>query len=389
MWKQRIKDMLIKVVLYQHGKYPAEKLDKELTEFLRDAEKELCKAIRRNGGVCYKEALEDMTPKEAEDYVEDQIRNFETLGKTGEIIADLLRLSLEFRDLDKMGLRDKILLFDKVVHAEHTAGAFKGYLAEEKSIFGVNITRIKGEADKEVEKILKGKEKAPDPQEEERRRRVRMSKREALTRIRRDVEIALRDQGYTAITKALSYIRPELESLAEEVVEGRMSVEEAVERGLRLARQYATPPKPAPPRVPPEERVPPKPSRKFEYRGVVIYLDDIMQAWEDVLEKGLSQALREITFGYLPKRGVEEFTKWWVAQVRVKEPKSFREWLFRNPPWDVLLWRALFTYGATGYFWALIEDVYNKYEDQLLGLDVSTFDKFKQLIIEYLVNFRP
>ena len=237
-------------------------------------------------------------------------------------------------------------------------------------------------------KIEGGKEKAPDPQEE-RRRRVRMSKREALTRIRRDVEIALRDQGYTGISKALSYIRPELETLAEEVARGRMSVEEAIRRAVGLAKTYATPPKPAPPRVPPKERVPPKPGRKFEYRGVVIYLDDIMQAWEDVLEKGLSQALREIAFGYLPKRGVEEFTKWWVAQVRVKEPKSFREWLFRNPPWDVLLWRALFTYGATGYFWTLVEDVYNKYEDQLLGLDVSTFDKFKQLIIEYLVNFRP
>jgi len=166
MWGQRIKDMLIKVVLYQHGKYPAEKLDKELAEFLRDAEKTVCEAIRRNGGVCYKEALEEMTPGEARGYVEDQIKNFEMLGKTGKIVADLLRLSLEFKDLDKMSLRDKILLFDKVVHAEHTAGAFKEYLAEEKSIFGVDITKIKEEADKEVEEILKGRKGVPDPPEE-------------------------------------------------------------------------------------------------------------------------------------------------------------------------------------------------------------------------------
>ena len=39
MWEQRIKDLLVKVTLYQYGKYPTEKLDKELTEFLRDAEK--------------------------------------------------------------------------------------------------------------------------------------------------------------------------------------------------------------------------------------------------------------------------------------------------------------------------------------------------------------
>ena len=389
MWEQRIKDLLVKVTLYQYGKYPAEKLDRELTEFLKKAEDKICEATSRNGAVCYKHYLMDnYPPEEAEKLVKEELENWRLIGRTGKILADLLELSLEFKDLDKMSLSDKILLFDKVIHAEHAAGAFKGYLAEEKSVFGVDITKIKEEADEEVEEILKGKEKALDPQEEK-GRRVRMSKREALTRIRRDVEIVLRDQGYTGISKALSYIRPELEMLAEEVVEGRMSVEEAIRRAVGLAKTYATPPKPAPPRVPPEERVPPKPGRKFEYRGVVIYLDDVMQVWEDVLEKGLSQALREITFGYLPKRGVEEFTKWWVAQVRVKEPKSFREWLFRNPPWDVLLWRALFTYGATGYFWALIEDVYNKYEDQLLGLDVSTFDKFKQLIIEYLVNFRP
>jgi len=162
-WAEKIKDLLVKVTLYQYGKYPAEKLDRGLTEFLRDAEKELCKAIRRNGGVCYKEALEEMTPREAEDYVVDQIKNFEMLGRTGKIIADLLRLSIEFKDLDKITLSDKVLLFDKVVHAEHAAGAFKEYLAEERSIFGVDITKIKEEADKEVEEILEGKKKAPDP----------------------------------------------------------------------------------------------------------------------------------------------------------------------------------------------------------------------------------
>ena len=164
-WAEKIKDLLVKVTLYQYGKYSAEKLDRELTEFLKAAEGALCEAIRRNGGVCYKEALEEMTPREAEDYVVDQIKNFEMLGRTGKIIADLLRLSIEFKDLDKITLSDKVLLFDKVVHAEHAAGAFKEYLAEERSIFGVDITKIKEEADKEVEEILEGKKKAPDPPE--------------------------------------------------------------------------------------------------------------------------------------------------------------------------------------------------------------------------------
>ena len=167
-WRTKIKDMLIKVTLYQLGRYPAEKLERELTEFLKEAEDILCEAIRRNGGICYKEALEEYSPEEAIEYVEDQIKNFEqtakvTGGKTEQIIADLLKLSLEFKDLDKMSLSNKVLLFDKVIHAEHAAGAFKEYLAEEKSIFGVNIPEIKKEADKELETILKGKKEAPDP----------------------------------------------------------------------------------------------------------------------------------------------------------------------------------------------------------------------------------
>ena len=163
-WAEKIKDLLVKVTLYQYGKYSAEKLDRELTEFLKAAEGPLCEAIRRNGGVCYKELIEEgFTQEEALEEIESQAENFEMLDKTGKIIADLLRLSIEFRNLDKMTLSNKILLFDKVVHAEHAAGAFKEYLAEEKSIFGVDITKIKEEADKEVEEILEGKKEAPDP----------------------------------------------------------------------------------------------------------------------------------------------------------------------------------------------------------------------------------
>jgi hypothetical protein len=165
MWSERIKDLLVKITLYQFKRYPAEKLDKELTAFLRDAQKPLCEAIRRNGGICYKELVEreEFSPEETLEEVENQAKNFELLGKTGKLIADLLRLSTEFRNLDKMMLSEKILLFDKLVHAEHAAGAFKEFLPEEKSIFDVDITKIKEEADKEVEEILKGKKGVPDP----------------------------------------------------------------------------------------------------------------------------------------------------------------------------------------------------------------------------------
>jgi len=152
-WRSKIKDLLVNISLYQLGKYPAKKLEPELTQFLEESEKKLCEAIRKNGGICYREELDEFSPEEAEEEVKSQIENFKLLGKTGEIIAILLNLSLEFKH--GMSLSDKILLFDKVVHAEHAAGAFKEYLAEEKSIFGVNVTEIKREADKELESILR------------------------------------------------------------------------------------------------------------------------------------------------------------------------------------------------------------------------------------------
>ena len=143
---------------------------------------------------------------------------------------------------------------------------------------------------------------------EEKGRRVRMSKREALTRIRRDVEIVLRDQGYTGISKALSYIRPELEMLAEEVVEGRMSVEEAIRRAVDLAKTYATPPKPAPPRVPPTvprvERPPVEvPRRPEEFLSPGEAADII---WEEHLGELFNFGIRYVFENYMRERGMLE-----------------------------------------------------------------------------------
>jgi len=62
-----------------------------------------------------------------------------------------------------MGLNEKILLFDRIVHTEHAAGAFREFLPEERSIFGVDIGKIHAEADREIEKIIRGEKPVPDP----------------------------------------------------------------------------------------------------------------------------------------------------------------------------------------------------------------------------------
>jgi len=147
---ERIKDLLKKVVLYQFSRYDKEKLDKELTSFLKDAEDVLCDAIRRNGGMCYRDYKEEYGSEEAKKLCESDIKNFEMNGSSGKIIADLIKISLDYENLDKKSLSDKILLFDKIIHAEHVAWATQ----EEKSIFGCNIQEIKRQVDEEVVKEI-------------------------------------------------------------------------------------------------------------------------------------------------------------------------------------------------------------------------------------------
>jgi hypothetical protein len=147
---ERIKDLLKKVTLFQFGKYSQELLNRELTDFLRYAEEAVCKALRPNGAICFKEYAEEYGPAEAKRLCESDASNWARMGVGGKLIAELIRLSTEFEGLEMKSLSDKILLFDKVIHAEHYAGAFKDYLPSEKSIFNVDILKIKQEADKEL-----------------------------------------------------------------------------------------------------------------------------------------------------------------------------------------------------------------------------------------------
>ena len=147
--------MIEHVVLYQHGLYDPEKLERELDRFFKLAEKHVCEAVRRNGGICFQEYAKEYGWKDALELIRSDIENFEALGKTGKFIAQLLRLSVELANAPSMSLKKKILLFDKVIHAVHAAGAFMDELGFEKaSIFGLDIPKIKREVEKELERKL-------------------------------------------------------------------------------------------------------------------------------------------------------------------------------------------------------------------------------------------
>jgi len=165
-WEKRIKDLLVDVVLYQEGKYSEDQLGQELIEFFKEALPVICEALRRNGAVCYPELVEEYGDEsEAGRELANSIRNWRMLGETGRIMAALLKLSRDlYDDIQEYGdeeyffddeLSDLIMDFDALVHAEHAAGAFDDFSAEEKSIFGVNIPKIKAQADEEIEQYLR------------------------------------------------------------------------------------------------------------------------------------------------------------------------------------------------------------------------------------------
>ena len=156
-WESRIRDLLVKVSLSQLGYYPRDRLDVELTQFLRDTEEQLCRVLRRNGALCFRDYLVDYPEREAEMYCREDARNWRVLGTRGaELIAELIELSIEIHRLEQKSLSEKIMLFDRVVHAEHYAGAFRDeYTPEEVSIFGVDIPRVKREADRIVMQAIK------------------------------------------------------------------------------------------------------------------------------------------------------------------------------------------------------------------------------------------
>jgi hypothetical protein len=159
MLEEKIRDMLVNVTLYQLGLYPEDKLNDELNRFLKEAENLLCLALRRTGAICFRDYLREYPRFKAERLCLSDAWNWERTGTKGaKLIANLIRLSIEIHNPELKSIKDKILLFDKVIHAEHYSGAFKDeFTPEQVSIFRVNIPKIKQEADQIVEETLKRK----------------------------------------------------------------------------------------------------------------------------------------------------------------------------------------------------------------------------------------
>lgn len=58
-WENRIKKLLIDVVLAQEGRKDRRKVAEDIVRFFEDAMPKICEALRRNGAVCFPELVEE------------------------------------------------------------------------------------------------------------------------------------------------------------------------------------------------------------------------------------------------------------------------------------------------------------------------------------------
>ncbi len=157
-----VEDLLVKVTLYQYGRYNPYDLERELDHFFREyAIPMVCEALRRNVGCCAPELVKDYGftegLAEARACLENLAYDCRSGLRTMCYLADLVDLSIQLARLDEMSLSEKILLFDRVAHSTHAGQLLveEGLASpEEASIFGINIEEIKRRADERLERML-------------------------------------------------------------------------------------------------------------------------------------------------------------------------------------------------------------------------------------------
>ena len=222
----------------------------------------------------------------------------------------------EASELAKKLAIEKLTLFTKAKALElgfsvEEANRIVQDLKDELTLLGTAIVTgdtTQEEAEREIEEGLRNlkrkKEEEKRKKTEEERKRV--SKEDVLKRMRQEIERILKREGYTKIAAALKEIAYDLEGLAESVVEGRLSLDEAVERGVILARLYATPPKPTkvPPIVPRVERPPVEVPRRLERFLSVGEAADII--WKEYLGDLFNFGIRYVFENYMRERGMLE-----------------------------------------------------------------------------------
>ena len=220
---------------------------------------------------------------------------------------------------------------------------------------------------------------------EERVRRPVVERREVIRQLESEYLAYLREQGVTNVRQVLEAVREDVEALADEVIAGRLTLDDAIQRvreipipPIALFRRVPTAPAPPPAMAPPPTIV------KTEHDILRLLERD----WSDIVTKGLRDYLSER--GVTPtKRLLNRFIRACWRVLSTKEPATVREWFITYCPMARKIVEMILTLGVESReFKDWFRDVYEYFKPTIereTGIQMPAYEEFYELFKEFLV----
>ena len=231
---------------------------------------------------------------------------------------------------------------------------------------------------------------------EERVRRPVLERREILKELENEYLTFLREQDVTNVRQVLEAVGEDIEALADEVVAGRLTPGDALQR----VREIPIPPIALFKRVPtPRElavapTLPPPLSEEMPEIEIVETERDILRLlerdWSDIVTRGLHDYLSER--GVTPtKRLLNRFIRAGWRVLSTKKPASVREWFITYCPMARGIVEMILTLGVESReFKDWFRDVYEYFKPTIgreTGIRMPTYEDFYELFKEFLLGY--
>jgi len=295
-----------------------------------------------------------------------------------------LRNLLETTTAEKLRFYVKARLLEKGVSVAEARDVTREL---ESDITDLAARTVKGEiTQREAERML-------DELIEERVKRPVVERRDVIRQLENEYLAYLREQGVTNVRQVLDAVREDIEALADEVVAGRLTLDDAIQRvreipipPIALFRRVPTAPAPSPAVAPPPTIV------ETEHE-IVETEHDILRLlerdWSDIVTKGLRDYLSER--GVTPtKRLLNRFIRACWRVLSTKEPATVREWFITYCPMARKIVEMILTLGVESpEFKDWFRDVYEYFKPTIereTGIQMPAYEEFYELFKEFLIG---
>jgi len=210
----------------------------------------------------------------------------------------------------------------------------------------------------------------------------------------------LRELGYSEdkINEIINVVKFDIESLAKEVVDKRMTLKEALERVKRIPVPIESIEKPIIETTKPESEevkiIEPE-RRTISLESEEDILNILNKEWACIVTKGVYNCLKEkyILPPVTMKQLVEAFAKVAKLVLHDRKPKYVREWFITGycPMYDDII-KMLFMFGLDSEtFKNWFRNMYNRYKPSLEAMakiKLPDYEKFYNDFKEFIINYK-